>query len=328
MISAIIPARNEEASIARVVESVAAQPEVGEVIVVNDQSTDGTRQILDGLESQIPKLRVIEAGELPVGWVGKNHAVALGAAAATGDWLLFTDADTYHMLGSARRALTDAVDHDAVLVSYSPEQETNSFGERALIPFIYCRLGARFSYARVNNPALPDAAANGQYLLVLEDVAFAQRMKESGRRIYFTAPMGIVRTRMYRTFGAMWEGWTKNLYPLIGARPSSVLLEMAAVLRWAAVLLVALINLQEHVFGVGRFFVVCLAIALAGAHASYALALYRNLLPVSRVKYYMVGVCLYVAALTASWWKNTRGTVAWKGRTYRVRSAACPRQGV
>jgi len=346
MISAIIPARNEEASIARVVESVAAQPEVGEVIVVNDQSTDGTRQILDGLESQIPKLRVIEAGELPAGWVGKNHAVALGAAAATGDWLLFTDADTYHMLGSARRALSDAVDHDAVLVSYSPEQETNSFWERALIPFIYCRLGARFSYARVNNPALPDAAANGQYLLVLrdayeavgghaaiagevlEDVAFAQRMKESGRRIYFTAPMGIVRTRMYRTFGAMWEGWTKNLYPLIGGRPSSVLLEMAAVLRWAAVLLVALINLQAHVFGVGRFFVVCLAIALAGAHASYALALYRNLLPVSRVKYYMVGVCLYVAALTASWWKNTRGTVAWKGRTYRVRSAACPRQGV
>ena len=65
LVSAIIPARNEEASIARVVESVAAQPEVGEVIVVNDQSTDGTGAILAELAGRIPKLRVLETGSLP-----------------------------------------------------------------------------------------------------------------------------------------------------------------------------------------------------------------------------------------------------------------------
>ena len=181
---------------------------------------------------------------LPAGWVGKNHAVSLGAAAAQGDWLLFTDADTYHLPGATRRALGDAVDHDAVLVSYSPEQEMETWWERALIPFVYCRLAAKFSFARVNDPKRPDAAANGQFLLVrrdaydavgghaavareiLEDVALARLVKQNGYGIYFTAPMGVVRTRMYRSFGAMWQGWTKNLYPLMGGNARSMFFEL------------------------------------------------------------------------------------------------------
>src|SRR5580700_7596055 len=251
MVSAIIPARNEEASIARAVESVAAQPEIGEVIVVDDQSTDGTGAILAELASRIPKLKILNTGDvLPPGWAGKNYAFSIGAAAAAarGDWLLFTDADTYHLHGSTRRALCDAAEHDAVLVSYSPEQEMGSFWERALIPFVYCRLANKFSFARVNDPARPDAAANGQFLLllrevyeklgghtaiagqILEDVALARRVKGAGYGIYFTAPIGTVRTRMYRSFGAMWQGWTKNLYPLMGGKPTSVLVEIADVL--------------------------------------------------------------------------------------------------
>jgi chlorobactene glucosyltransferase len=117
MVSAIIPARNEEASVERAVESVAAQPEIGEVIVVDDQSTDSTGAILAELATRIRKLKILHTHALPPGWVGKNYAVALGADAAQGDWLLFTDADTCHMPGSTRRALADAVDHNAVLVS-------------------------------------------------------------------------------------------------------------------------------------------------------------------------------------------------------------------
>ena len=140
------------------------------MIVVNDQSSDGTAGILEELARRIPKVKVMNTLELPAEWVGKNHAVAFGAAAATGDWLLFTDADTYHLMGSARRALNDAAEQNAVLVSYSPEQELGSFWERALIPFVYCRLGAHFSFARVNRADTKDAAANGQYLMILRDV--------------------------------------------------------------------------------------------------------------------------------------------------------------
>src|ERR1700747_1680538 len=170
MASAIIPARNEEASIARAGESVAAQPEGSEIIVVNDQSTDRTAEILAGLAARIPKLRVLETKALPAGWTGKNYALSIGAAAAQSDWLLFTDADTFHLPGSTAHALADARDHDAALVSYSPEQEMETFCERALIPRVYWTLSRKYSFDDVNNPAKPDAAANGQFLLIQRDV--------------------------------------------------------------------------------------------------------------------------------------------------------------
>jgi glycosyltransferase involved in cell wall biosynthesis len=211
LVSAIIPARNEEASIARAVGSVAAQPEIGEVIVVDDQSTDRTGDILAELATRTPKLRVLATDALPAGWTGKNYAVSIGAAAATGDWLLFTDADTYHLPGSMRRALSDAAEHNAALVSYSPEQEMETFWEKALIPVVFGRLSRKFQFQRINDSRLPDAAANGQFLLisheaytslgghgsvaadVIEDVALARRVKQAALGLYFASGRGIVR---------------------------------------------------------------------------------------------------------------------------------------
>lgn len=316
-------------------ESVAAQPEVGEVIVVNDQSTDQTAEILRGLATRIPKLRVLNTDQLPDGWIGKNYAVSLGAAEAQGDWLLFTDADTYHFPGATRRALADAVVRDAVLVSYSPEQEMGAFCERALIPLIYCRLAANFSYARVNDPRSPVAAANGQFLLilrdvykalgghgaiageVLEDVALARRVKAAGYGIYFTAPIGIVRTRMYRTFRAMWQGWTKNLYPLFGGGPGAIICELLTATPVLLVLAIPFLYWATHRRGaVVALFILIVAVA---AHVRYASDLYKNLFPISLIQYYVPGVCLYTAALIASRWKSSRGEVVWKGRSYPAR---------
>jgi Glycosyl transferase family 2 len=337
MVSAIIPARNEEGSIARAVESVAMQPEIAEIIVVDDQSTDRTAAILAELAARIPNLKILHTRALPPGWVGKNYAVTLAADVAQGDWLLFSDADTCHMPGSTRRALADAVDHHAVLVSYSPEQELGSFCERVLIPFVYCRLSAKFSFARVNDPKLPDAAANGQLLMilrdvyqkvgghaaiaseVLEDVALARRVKQAGYQIYFTAPIGIIRTRMYRSFSALWEGWTKNLYPLMGGTTKEVFSEFTKV--FPAVELVVLCSFWALVRGTYQPSLTLLAalllLAVGLRCARFAEQLYRNLYPLSYIKYYVSGLCLYTAALVASWWKNTRGSVKWKGRTYQ-----------
>lgn len=318
-------------------ESVGAQAEVAEVIVVNDQSTDGTAAILDGMAARIPKLKVLKCGELPAGWVGKNYAASVGAAAAVGDWLLFTDADTYHYPDAARRALSDAAEHDAALVSYSPEQEMETWWERALIPFIYCRLAARYSYARVNDSELADAAANGQYLMmrrevyrsvgghaavareVLEDVALARRVKEAGRKIYFAAGAGIVRTRMYRSFGAMWQGWTKNLYPLMGGTASVVVLQVTSLVTVGALLLLwAAVSATDQTLA--RILAALILGMLAGGHLRYGIELQRNRYPVSYIRYYMPAVCLYTAVLVASWWKNTRGAVTWKGRAYQART--------
>ncbi len=336
MVSAIIPARNEEVSIARAVESVAAQPEIAEIVVVDDQSTDRTAAILAELAARVPKLKILHTHALPPGWVGKNYAVALGADVAQGDWLLFTDADTCHMPGSMRRALADAVDHNAVLVSYSPEQELGSFWERALIPFVYCRLSAKYSFARVNNPKLPDAAANGQFLMilrdvyqkvgghtaiageVLEDVALARRVKQASYQIYFTAPIGTVRTRMYCSFLALWQGWTKNLYPLMGGTTKQALVELIEV--FPILEIVALSVAWALLRGMHQpplwLLAALLLVAISRRCVRFGEQLYRNLYPVSYIRYYVPGMCLYSAALIASWWKNTRGSVVWKGRTY------------
>jgi len=328
-VSAIVPARNEEATIASAVESLAAQPEIKEIIVVNDQSTDRTAAELERLSARYGQLRVLETNAVPSGWVGKNYAVSLGAAQATGDWLLFTDADGVHLPGSMARALADAAKTGAGLVSYSPEQEMHTWWERALIPFIYTRLGQKFSYDAVNDPESSAAAANGQYLLirregyarigghaavageVLEDVALARLAKQAGIRLRFASGLGIMRVRMYRTFGAMWEGWTKNLFPLMGGRSRSIGRELRGAVPWIPLLLLLLtpLHLIWGVLGV---------VLLAGRHAAYAATLRRNRFPAALVLYYMPAVALYAAALLTSEWRYARGSVSWKGREYPV----------
>lgn len=118
-ITAIVPARDEESVIAVCVESLAQQPEVVEIIVVNDQSTDKTAEIIRGMLPKIPHLRLLETKEVPPGWVGKNNAVFLGAKEAKSPWLLFTDADAELLPGAATRALQIAQESSAALISFS-----------------------------------------------------------------------------------------------------------------------------------------------------------------------------------------------------------------
>jgi len=211
----------------------------------------------------------------------------------------------------------------------------HTFWERALIPFIYCRLAARFPYDKVNDPQLPYAAGNGQFLMilrevyeavgghsaiageVLEDVALAQRVKKAGYRIYFTAPLGTVRTRMYRSFGAMWEGWTKNLYPLMGGKFKSIACATSLSLAWFVLgFLIYRQSLRTHDT---LFFWSMVALCVALLHLRYGIDLYKNLYPRSYIRYYLVAASLYGAIFITSWWKNTRGSVTWKGRTYPAR---------
>jgi chlorobactene glucosyltransferase len=332
MISAIIPARNEEANIARAIESVQAQPEISEIIVVNDGSTDGTGAILSDLRSRIPALRVLETEDLPAGWIGKNHAVALGASSARGDWLLFLDADSVLCPGAARRALSDAQNYSAVLVSYSPEQEMGSLGEQILIPFVFARLSEHYSFDRVNDPGLPDAAANGQFLMirrdvydsvgghaairarVLEDVALARLVKSSGHNIFFGPGQGIARTRMYHTFRSMWEGWTKNLYALLGGTPGALILELLETFPWLELALVTIGFIEARR---GHWLVLlAAAVVLLGRHIRYAHALRRNRMPLSLIQYVVPGALLYSAVSVTSYWKSEHGSIAWKGRKY------------
>ena len=329
-ITAVVPARNEEQSIETAVRSLAAQPEIAEIRVVNDGSSDGTAEIIARLAAEISQLRVLEADPLPSGWVGKNHAAWLGAQDATTDWLLLTDADVRHLPGSAARALAQAESTGAALVSFSPQQRMETPWERAMIPFVFLRLAARFSYDRVNDPLAADAAANGQFLLirrevyqaigghrsvageVLEDVALARRAKAAGIRLHFAPGSEIAETRMYTSFRAMWQGWTKNLYPLMGGTPSAAAEEMLRVLPIGALAM----------FALSLFYPLAAAPAAALLLARplrYSVDLRQHRIPVSGIVYWGPGLSLYAAALVVSARRYSVGSVVWKGRTYPVR---------
>jgi glycosyltransferase involved in cell wall biosynthesis len=328
-VTAIVPARNEEAVIAVCIQSLARQAEIGEILVVNDQSTDGSASVVRGLMKTVSNLRLLETGELPDGWVGKNHALWIGVQQAKGAWLLFTDADAEHEANSAARALQLAQEHNAALVSFSPEQITDSWYEKALIPFIFLRLAKHFSYDKVNDANSPAAAANGQFLMirrdvydaigghsgvageVLEDVAIAMRVKAAGQRIWFSSGKGIVRVRMYRTFEEMWQGWKKNLYRLIGGTPWAVFREMESNLPWIPFLLILAGLKYPVLLFLGVVFLIV-------RQTGYGLELARNQYPFSFIFYYVPAVVLYAGVLWASYRSHVKGRIEWKGREYSV----------
>src|SRR5216684_9316373 len=168
-ITAIVPARDEEATIEVCVRSLAKQAEIAEIFVVNDGSTDRTAEIVRGLMGELRNLKLLEAPEIPAGWLGKNHAIWEGAKHASSRWLLFTDADAELLDGAAARALRIAQETGTVLVSFSPEQVTRSWYEKALIPFVYHRLAKYFPYDAVRDATSDVAAANGQFLMIRGD---------------------------------------------------------------------------------------------------------------------------------------------------------------
>jgi glycosyltransferase involved in cell wall biosynthesis len=333
-ISAIVPARNEEAVIAACVMSLAGQPEIGEILVVNDQSADQTAAIVRDLTERLPKLRLLETKELPAGWVGKNNAVWLGAGRANGEWLLFTDADAVHEHDSAARALAIAKENNAELVSFSPEQVMETWYERSLIPYIYCRLASKFRFTEVSNPRDEVAAANGQFLMirrdayvsvgghasvageVLEDVALAVRVKRSGRRIWFASGKGIVRVRMYRSFSTIWQGWSKNLYPLMGGE-NAVKREIARAIVPVLATLIAAVLVWGFTGSIAGALTV-LALGIIGISAAYHAELRPNQFPPGLLWYGIPGRVLFAGVLWASCRSYRRGKLKWKGREYPV----------
>jgi glycosyltransferase involved in cell wall biosynthesis len=326
-VSIIVPARNEEASLAACLDSLVRQEGVEtEILVVDDDSTDRTRQIA----LSFPDVRVIDSGPLCEGWTGKNNALDAGAKQARGDWLLFTDADTVHRPGSLARALIEAKQCGAALLSYSPEQEVQTFWGKAVMPVIFAELASTYRPSKVSDPASPLAAANGQYLLIsreayqavgghaasasslLEDVALARAVKTSGRKVLFRYGGDAVKTRMYRTYSQLVEGWTKNLALLF---PEA---EKLAVRRIFEFLLLT----GSAGLAIGAALARHPRTAITTA-AIFALAYRAHLRRIRKAHFSwdanlfsIFGLPIFSYLLLRSQLSYKRGSVQWKGRSY------------
>ena len=328
-VSVIVPARNEEACLQTCLESLTSQTGVAfEIIVVDDHSTDRTREIA----TSFPAVRVVDAGELPDGWTGKNNAVITGASQARGQWLLFTDADTVHLPGSLAAALAEAQENGADLLSYSPEQIAASFWEMATLPVVFAELARQYPPAKVSDPASPIAAANGQFILIrretydavgghtavadqiLEDVALASAVKRSGKKIRFRYAADRVRTRMYRNFRQLRDGWTKNLVLLF---PNPGWLAVKTLLLWAipwTMLGLVLSGLLKQWWWIPIFSGAFGYLVMRTQRANFTTDM--NFLAAS------FGMPMFAYLLLRSKRAHANRTVSWKGRTYSGRTNA------
>jgi glycosyltransferase involved in cell wall biosynthesis len=324
-VSIIIPARNEETSLGDCLQSLITQTGVAfEIIVVDDDSTDRTREIAQSFAG----VKVISPGPLPAGWTGKNNAVVAGAKEARTNWLLFTDADTVHMSGSLARALVEAKKERADLLSYSPHQVVATFAERAVMPVVFAELAVQYPPHRVCEENSKVVAANGQYILVrraaydavgghtalateiLEDVALARLFRNAGLRVYFRYGAGSVCTRMYRNWAQLREGWTKNLALLF---PQSKFLAYQSLLLWLAAWATfgfAIDGASNHHYVWIAFAIFWLPVYLRINIAHFAAA--NNLMALA------FGLPMFVYLLLRSRKAHASGHVSWKGRDYTV----------
>jgi hypothetical protein len=245
-VSIVAPALNEERNLEAAVRSLARQdyPDY-EIVLVDDRSTDATPRILARLARQIPRLKVVTVAELPPGWLGKNHANMLGAQAATGEILVFTDADVMLAPSTLDRAVAHLERHGLDHLTASPEtvmpglvnQFTLYFG---LLFTLYVRPW------RARNPRSTAHVGIGAFNMVRasayravgghepirlrpdDDLKLGKILKRAGFRQDFLAGRGMIKVEWYASWRQVRDGLMKNLYAGAEYRTWLVALGVAA----------------------------------------------------------------------------------------------------
>jgi chlorobactene glucosyltransferase len=332
-VSVLIPARNEALNIEACVTSLLAQdyPDF-EVIVLNDNSTDDTSRILARLSQADGRLKVLKGAPLPDGWLGKHWACHQLDQAASGELILFTDADTYHSLDMLRASVSALQAEQADLVTAFPHEEVVTWGERLLVPvigwgiftFIPVKLVQKLHWSALS-------ITIGQFMLfrreaydavggyatvkseVVDDIRLGRRIISSGGEWRLLNATRQVSCRMYRGFWEAVSGFSKSLFAVFDYRILPYLL------GWT---LVGLVFLEPVVALVSRW----LGYPLTPMPADYAalsvvlsimlwMVAYRRFqFPAYLVFYYPLILALFIVVAVRSFFQTATGTATWKDR--------------
>lgn len=251
MVSILVPARNEEQNIGRCIRSLLAQDYPSfEVLVLDDQSTDGTLAMLNQIADSQPNLKILIGSAPPEDQSGKNWACSQLAGQAQGDLLLFTDADTVHQPRTLYQIVTALMGEQADLLTGFPRQQVFSWMEKLLVPFFtwasLCFIPLWLAY-RIRSQTF--VVAVGQMMLfrreayqkigghaalgktIVDDLTLARRIKAAGMRWRVARLSDLISCRMYHEGWEAVQGFTKNLFAAFNFR----LLTYLFVFLWLAI---------------------------------------------------------------------------------------------
>ena len=335
-VSVLIPARNEERSIERCIVSLLAQDYTDfEVLVLDDESTDATRAILSRLAASDRRLHVLEGQPLPTGWMGKQWACQQLLEKASGEYVLYVDADTWHHPAAVRDGASAMIAGQLDLLSAIPHEVTGTFGELLTVPegiwalFAVLPLWLAF---HTKTPFL--VSANGQYMMfrtsslkrisgfervrsnAIDDLALARLVKASGMKWRLMDGTGRVNCRMYEGLHECVEGYSKNTYAVFYHNPlltaSICLLVLMVHTLPVAVLLTAVCGVK---YPVASIWTAAGSVALSVVQWG-ALAV-RFRFSLNLCWSWLIGQPFYVFIAFRSMVKTTTHRATWKGRTIR-----------
>lgn len=330
LLSVMVPMRNEERNVKALIASLkrSTYPNC-EFIILNDQSTDRTQELLESETAGDSRFTLLQGAELPEGWVGKVHACHQLQRAATGDYLLFVDADISFSANAFEQSLGLLQKKKAQSLSGFPAFEVAPFLSKLLVPMQHFVVFFHLPLPLANYASFPAAtAAHGAWMLferdaynaigghqsvrnsLVEDVHISREIKKAGYKMLLANVTKSVSSKMYETNPEVWEGFLKNSYTGIGRSPVMAigltlfytlfyvfpgLLAVFGLLTWQPLLLIPylLICLQQLYVMIRtrqKPFLAFLMPLQAGA---------------------MIAVLLH--AMQKSWSKQT---YSWKGRNY------------
>ena len=324
-VSVIVPAHNEESLLPRCLDSIRAQLRpVDELIVVDDESHDGTARVATERGAL-----VVAAGTRPPDWLGKSWASHVGAKAATGDWLLFVDADGFFAPNCVGAALGEAEEHGTDLLSLIPAWRCSTLLESLVQPIFFICISAAFDFHKMNDPLNPLATSWGGFLLfrrsgyerlgghtttksaIHDDLAIAEEVKRRGLKLRVLPAPELAETARPLTARRIWNDGCRAAF---GVAERGFLMPLVAV----AALLMSFVG-PYILAPLGPRFV-----ALAVAHAVFALLVrvqfgrsmgfdYRLALLQPLGALYLAAVLLWASIATVT----GRAVVRWGTRQYK-----------
>ena len=348
-VSILLAARDEQDMLPATLDSLLKldYPDF-EIIMVNDDSNDRTGAIADNYAQRLEtrgKLRVIHNRHLPPGWRGKVHAMSLAAAAATGEWILSTDADIVFHPSLLRQAVELALRKNVQFLSLTPEVRMQSWAEKVVLPAFGFLLFMLFPLRRVNSPRSSRAMAAGAFLLMrhddlaalggyarlrdtlIEDLRMAELFKSNGRRTYLGVTRGVFYTRMYENWREVFEGLARSAWEGAGCSLWKVLAGVAAgtalaVVPWVSLAALSLLHLFTGVPVAHDPVFIAAAAATATSAAVYCpVVVFAGLSPLYALTLPLASLFYSAVAVVSAFRSLTGPGLRWKGRSYQPPAA-------